>query len=134
MFHAVEDMNDLMEFFHEIFEVENNTVSTLLCNALLYYCYLPIVVGSLVCVTQKPMISISTSLFILIHTFKSIQYQPLINTIVASLLLDKLPAPIKHAIEVYPEKQPTNFRYKWMLRLPVHYNKLKCKKLFEDFI
>ena len=43
----------------------------------------------------------------------------------ASLLLENLPGPIKRAIEVYPEKQPDNYRYKWMLRLPVHYNKLK---------
>lgn len=104
LFHATEDLQDILEYFHEIFEVDNIVVNELLCNALLYQCYLPIVVSSLVCVNQKPMISIGTSLFVLIHTFKDLQYAPLINSIVCSLLLEKIPIPIKTAIETYPEK------------------------------
>jgi len=39
----------MMEFFQEVFEVDNKIVSDMLANCLLHYCYLPVVVGSLVC-------------------------------------------------------------------------------------
>lgn len=36
MFNSVDDLQDLLEFFHEVFEVDNKTVNKLLTNALLY--------------------------------------------------------------------------------------------------
>lgn len=46
-------------------------VSTLLCNALSHYCYMPMIVGSLIC-NKSPIISISTAQYMLILTFKNI--------------------------------------------------------------
>lgn len=93
----------------------------MLANSLLYYCYLPVVLGSLVCISQKPMISINTAQYVLIQAFMNIKYQPLVNTVVAALLLNKLPSVIKKAIEHYPEIQPMSYRYKWMIKLANHY-------------
>ena len=43
------------------------------------------------------------------------------NTIVGALLLEKIPRSIKKAIEKYPESDPASYKYRWMLKLPVHY-------------
>jgi hypothetical protein len=45
---CLEEMQDMMDFFQEIFECDNRTASDLLSNSLLYYCYLPVVLGSIV--------------------------------------------------------------------------------------
>lgn len=50
-----------MEYFQEIFDVDNTTASYQLANCLLYYCYLPVVLGSLVCLKQKPSIALNTA-------------------------------------------------------------------------
>lgn len=72
LFQNVEDLQDMIEYIHEIFEINNLVVNALLSNALLHYCYLPMIVGSVVNVEMKPKISISTALIILILTFKQI--------------------------------------------------------------
>ncbi len=36
----------MMEFFQEVFDVDNRIVSYQLAHALLHYCYLPVVIGS----------------------------------------------------------------------------------------
>jgi hypothetical protein len=60
MGNIVEEMHDLMDYFQEIFDCDNRSISDLLTNALLYYCYLPLVLGSIVC-EGKPIISLSTA-------------------------------------------------------------------------
>lgn len=57
---SVEEIHDLMDFFQEVFDGENRTVSDLLSNTLLFYCYLPAVVGSISC-ESKPVIALSTA-------------------------------------------------------------------------
>lgn len=32
---------------------------------------------------------------------------------------------MKKSIETYPEIQPMSYRYKWMIRLPIHYTQVK---------
>jgi hypothetical protein len=60
----------MLEYIHEILEINNLVVNALLSNALLHYCYLPMIAGSIVNVNIKPKISISTALYVLILTFK----------------------------------------------------------------
>lgn len=75
MLDFIEDIEDLLEYCSEIFEVENPTTRELLCNALLHYFYLPVVVGSLNGgVSGCPEISINTALFILNKTFTMIKF------------------------------------------------------------
>lgn len=114
-------MHDLMDFFQEVFECDNRAVSDVLSNALLFYCYLPVVLGSIAS-ENKPIISINTAQFILIQTFSHIKYQPFVNTLVASLLLSKVPYQVKNAITVYPEKDPGTYSFKWNIKLGIHYS------------
>jgi hypothetical protein len=62
---GVEEIHDMMDYFQEIFDCDNREVSDLMSNALLYYCYLPAVLGSIVS-ESKPLISISTAEYLLI--------------------------------------------------------------------
>lgn len=73
LYHCVEEMHDIMDFIQEIYECDNRAVSDMLTNALLFYCYFPVVLGSLASET-KPIISISTAQFILIQTFSHLKY------------------------------------------------------------
>jgi len=85
-------------------------------NTLLYYCYLPLVVGSIAC-ESKPIIALSTAQFILIQTFSRIKYLPVINTLVGSLILNKVPRTIKQDTMTYPECDPSTYSYKWRYRI-----------------
>ena len=60
LYASVEEMQDMMDFFQEVFDCDNRAVSDLLANALLYYCYMPVVLGSLVS-ENRPILSISTA-------------------------------------------------------------------------
>lgn len=71
----MEDLEDSVEFVNELFEQcsENKVVRKLLTNALLHYCYLPVVIPALVGSTKDfnaPNISISTALFMITYSFK----------------------------------------------------------------
>ncbi len=104
-----------------MFECDNRRVSDLLSNALLYYTYLPLVVGSIVS-ESKPIISISTAEFILIQTLRQIKYSPFINTIVGALLLDRIPNTVKRAVQRDIGKELETFSSRWKIKLPIHYN------------
>jgi hypothetical protein len=40
-------LEDILEYVQEVFEIVNATTRRLLCNALLHYFYIPVIVGSL---------------------------------------------------------------------------------------
>ena len=74
----MEDLQDTIEFLNELFEqcAMNKTVVKLLTNALLHYCYLPVVLPALVGSTKAanaPKISITTALFMVTMTFKQLK-------------------------------------------------------------
>ena len=50
---TIEDVGDILEYIEEIFEIENATTRRLLCNALMHYFYLPVIIGSLSGGSQK---------------------------------------------------------------------------------
>jgi hypothetical protein len=95
-------------------------------NALLFYCYLPLVVGSIAC-ESKPIIALSTAQFILMQTFSRIKYLPIINTLVGSLILNKVPRIIKQATMTYPESDPSTYSFKWRYQLPSQITATQCK-------
>jgi hypothetical protein len=115
--HAVEELHDVMDFVQEIFECDNREVSDILSNSLLYFCYLPAVLGSIPSET-KPILSISTAEYVLVQTFARLKYQPFINTIVGCILLDKIPRTLKREIFNYHKKDPISYRSKWVNKLP----------------
>jgi len=43
----IEDIEDILEYVQEIFEIENATTRKLMCNSLLHYFYIPVIAGSL---------------------------------------------------------------------------------------
>ena len=47
MLDAIEDVGDILEYIEEIFEIQNATTRKLLCNALMHYFYLPVIISSL---------------------------------------------------------------------------------------
>lgn len=47
MLDYIEDVEDILEYVQEIFEIENETTRRLMCNALIHYFYTPIIIGSL---------------------------------------------------------------------------------------
>ncbi len=54
--------------------------------------------------------------------------------IVSSLLLPEIPKELQYFIENYPEKSPSTYRYKWMIRLPVHYNAMRyVQEVYNSF-
>ena len=61
----------------------------LLCNALMHYFYIPVIVGSLTGNNRQErsnQISVNTALFILNRTFSLVEFQPFINSICIALL------------------------------------------------
>jgi hypothetical protein len=73
---VAEDLQDLIEFLSEIFDQcsHNRIVIKMLTNSLLYYCYLPVIMPSLVGSTaRKNQIGISTALYVTTMTLKHLQ-------------------------------------------------------------
>lgn len=84
MLDFIEETEDLLEYIQEIFEIENATTRSLLCNSLMHYFYIPIIIGSLT--STIPEISVNTALFMLNKTFRMVTFEPFINAITIGLL------------------------------------------------
>lgn len=130
---AAEELQDLLEYLQEVFECGNRPAAELLANALLFYCYFPVVLGSLAAET-KPIISISTAQFVLIRTFHVCRFQPLVNSIVAALLLDRVPPAFLEAVDKYPDRDPATYSFKWRLRQPGQVTLRQCKRDLMMFV
>jgi hypothetical protein len=119
-----------MEFISEVYEQcsENKTCMRLLTNALLYYCYLPIVLPTLVgCDKAKNNIGIQTSLYVLTMTMRLVKSQQLHNAFALVLLNNKIPVAFERLLTMRgaPKDPVVSYRFKWSYRLPVHYSKTK---------
>ena len=107
----------------------------LLTNALLHYCYLPVVVPALVGAIKAvnaPKISISTALYVITMTFKQVKSQSLHNALALMLIHDRLPLCFKRLVQTkigVPDPN-VSYRFRWMYRLPVHYSKTKFMQEF----
>ncbi len=96
----VDDLQDAVEFLNELYEqcASNKTVVRMLTNALLHYCYLPLVIPALVGTIKgfnAPKLSISTALYMITLTFKQIKSQALHNALALILIHDKIPLGFK---------------------------------------
>lgn len=98
-----------------------------MCNAVMHYFYLPVIVGSLTGsqITQN-QVSVNTALFILNKTLKMVTFQPLINSICIALLSKDGPARIVHPKMIQKDfnlsnDAPPTFTPEWRYRIPSQY-------------
>ena len=109
----MEELQDQIEFLSEIYEgcAMNKVAIELLTNALLHYCYLPVVIPALVGATKShnaPNISISTALYVVTQTFKSIKSQQLHNALGLILVHNKIPMGFQRRVQTRkPIPEPT---------------------------
>jgi hypothetical protein len=130
MLDNIEDVEDILEYVQEIFEIENETTRRLMCNALMHYFYSPIIIGTLT--STLPEIAPSTALFILNKTFSMIKFQPLINSITIALLSKEGPPRIvapDFSIQVDKLfinllESPKSFSHTWKYTLPSQYKEV----------
>ena len=119
---SVEDVDDNLEYIQEIFEISNNTIRELLCNSLLHYFYLPVIVGSLAGGEKEYQVSVNTALFVLNKTMQMIKFEPLINTICIALLAKEGPVrildPVLRVNNFDLLAAPCTFTPRWRYKLP----------------
>ena len=87
----IEDSNELLYFFQDIFDLGMDHVNTLLANALLYYAFLPTIIAT-ICYVEKgePPLHINFALYLLIQVFKIVQFKPIIDTLVSVMFYSKI--------------------------------------------
>ena len=98
----VEDANETLFYIQDLFTVlQRNcpSVARMLANALLNYAYLPVVVQSLCVFKYKPLLSISSCLYILQQTFHIIANPYFCETLFKSLFLTEIPKALLDRIE-----------------------------------
>ncbi len=92
---TAEDLTVLLEYMSDIYQQcsHNETVIKLLTNALLHYCYLPLVIPALVGTAHKvsTQIGISTALFAATLTFKQLKSKEIQNCLALILISNKIP-------------------------------------------
>lgn len=78
----IEDINDLLMYFQDIFNVNISSLTIALSNSLLYYAYFPSIIGSLGCMNKNPDInSYSASIYFLNQTYQVIKEPLFINAL-----------------------------------------------------
>ena len=98
-----EELRDgIFEFISDIYEScsQNLTVMKLLTNALLHYCYLPLVIPALIgtYTRKQTQIAISTALLVTTLTFKCLKSAEIHNSLAAILLSNKIPLLFKKTL------------------------------------
>lgn len=69
----IEDSNELLYFFQDIFDLGMPHINRLLANALLYYALLPTVIATICYVERgEPPLHINFAMFLLIQVFQII--------------------------------------------------------------
>jgi hypothetical protein len=53
----IEDINDMLMYFQDIFNLSIPELTIALSNSLLYYAYFPSIIGSLGCMSKNPDIN-----------------------------------------------------------------------------
>lgn len=88
----IDDINDLLMYMQDIFDLGIPDLTIALANSLLYYAYYPSAIGSLGCVTKNPDInSYSASVFFLTQTFKCISEPLLLDALACALFMPSIP-------------------------------------------
>jgi len=106
----VEDINDLLMYFQEIFHAKIPRITRALSNSLLFYAYFPSALGSLSCTTRNPDInSYSATIFFLSQTYNYIKEPCFINSLSLALFLSHIPVQYDKIIQG-DTKVPRSFR------------------------
>ena len=91
----VEDINDLLEYFQDIYNTNNPKLTKALTNSLLIYAYYPCLLGSLWIKTANPeIISFQAQFFFLSQTFSTIKEPSLCNALAVGLFVSEIPSSI----------------------------------------
>lgn len=78
----IEDVNDMLMYIQDIFNIGVDDLTIALSNSLLYYAYFPSIIGSLGCISKNPDInSYSASIFFLNQTYDNIKEPLFINAL-----------------------------------------------------
>lgn len=113
----LEDINDLLMYFQDIFKSKIPQLSRALANSLLYYAYFPCLIGSLSGSSKEPEInSYSACIFFLSQTFNYISEPSLINTLSVSVFMPHLPPQFEKLISG-PVKFPKSYREKYKRKI-----------------
>ena len=88
----IEDINDILMYFEDIFKSGIPKLTRALANSLLYYSYFPCLIGSLRLGSEKIDInSFSAAIFFLSQTFNYITEPSFINSIAIALFMPHIP-------------------------------------------
>lgn len=88
----IEDVNDMLMYVQDIFNVGVGDLTIALSNSLLYYSYFPSIIGSLGCISKNPDInSYSASIYFLNQTYDNIKEPLFINALSCGLFLHSIP-------------------------------------------
>ena len=88
----LEDVNDLLMYIQDIFNTGLPKMTRALSNSLLYYAYLPSLLGSLSCADKDPDInSYSATIYFLTQTYNIIKEPMFINALSIALFLTHIP-------------------------------------------
>lgn len=88
----IEDINDMLMYYQDIFNANIPKLTRALSNSLLYYAYLPSIIGSVNCKAKNPDInSYSAAIFFLSQTYNYIKEPLFINALSVALFLPHIP-------------------------------------------
>ncbi|CDW86068.1 UNKNOWN [Stylonychia lemnae] len=110
-----EDANEMLFYIQDIFNIGDYKLNRILINTLLQYAFLPNVVKSLCDLQNAPTLSLNTSLYVLIQTFRIIKEKAFINLLFSALFLPNLPQEILDRVVNVPDAPQTysqKFQYK----------------------
>jgi len=107
---------DWLYFFQDFFNLQIPEVNELLANTLLSYAILPVLVRSCCVIEEQPIIEMNLAFFLLSEIFKTINHDPLLNTIVAAIFHPKTDAGLYEYVRQYPV-HPDSFMKQWDFKL-----------------
>ncbi len=105
-----DDIVDEILYIQDIFSLNLHRVDYMLTNCMLYYVILPLLCGSIV--SDKPVISINTSLFMIVTFLHYIKHEAFINMLLLVLLNPQTTLSVHKLIVEYP-KSLKNYHFDW---------------------
>lgn len=112
----IEDVSDMLMYIQDIFNLNISDLTIALSNSLLYYAYLPSIIGSLGCTSKNPDInSYSASIFFLNQTYDHLKEPLFINALSCGLFLSQIPAQYAKWVENMV-KPPSTYQRKYLTK------------------
>lgn len=112
----LEDVNDLLMYIQDIFNAKLPALTRALSNSLLYFAYLPSLIGSLSAQEKDPDInSYSANIFFLTQTYNYLKEPLFINALSIALFISHIPMTYEKLIHG-PTKVPRSFRRNYVTK------------------